>query len=147
MPLQEPGAAVSCWATFGVAEIVGPGAFLGAEVVVAGLVGSGGGGLTALVFASREGDLESAKLLVDAGADVNQTTEYGWTPLLTATNTVTISLASMPSTALTSTRRTRATAARPATDNQHRGGGIPVPKPDMDHLKTSSCRWARRRSE
>ena len=56
------------------------------EVVVAGLVGSGGGGLTALVFAAREGDLESAKLLVEAGADVNQTTEYGWTPLLTATN-------------------------------------------------------------
>ena len=46
----------------------------------------GGGGLTALVFAAREGDLESAKLLLDAGADVNQTTEYGWTPLLTATN-------------------------------------------------------------
>ena len=31
------------------------------EVVVAGLVGSGGGGLTALVFAAREGDLESAQ--------------------------------------------------------------------------------------
>ena len=31
------------------------------EVVVAGLVGSGGGGLTALVFAAREGDLESAE--------------------------------------------------------------------------------------
>src|SRR6185503_6502200 len=43
----------------------------------------GGGGLTALVFAAREGDLESAKLLVAAGADINQTTEYGWTPLLT----------------------------------------------------------------
>ena len=40
----------------------------------------------AAVFAAREGDLESAKLLLDAGADVNQTTEYGWTPLLTATN-------------------------------------------------------------
>src|SRR5262245_54304476 len=57
-----------------------------ADVVVAGLVGRGGGGLTALVFAAREGDLESAKLLIAAGADVNQTTEYGWTPLLTATN-------------------------------------------------------------
>ena len=31
------------------------------DVVVAGLVGSGGGGLTALVFAAREGDLESAQ--------------------------------------------------------------------------------------
>src|SRR6185436_8803776 len=41
------------------------------DVIVAGLVGSGGGGLTALVFAAREGDLESAKNLLDAGADVN----------------------------------------------------------------------------
>ena len=56
------------------------------EVVVAGLVGSGGGGLTPLVFAAREGDLESARLLVEAGANVNQQTEYGWTPLLTAVN-------------------------------------------------------------
>ena len=54
--------------------------------MVAGLVGSGGGGLTPLVFAAREGDLESAKLLLDAGAPVNETTEYGWTPLLTAVN-------------------------------------------------------------
>jgi ankyrin repeat protein len=42
------------------------------------------GGLTALIFAAREGDLESARILVEAGADVNQTSEYGWTPLLTA---------------------------------------------------------------
>src|SRR5262249_12829764 len=56
------------------------------EVIIAGLVGTGGGGLTALVFAAREGDQESAKQLLDSGADVNQTTEYGWTPLLTATN-------------------------------------------------------------
>src|SRR6185369_2196634 len=56
------------------------------EVIVAGLVGSGGGGLTPLVFAAREGDIDSAKMLLDAGADVNQQTEYGWTPLLVATN-------------------------------------------------------------
>ena len=56
------------------------------EVVFAGLVGSGGGGLTALIFAAREGDIESARALLDAGANVNQTTEYGWTPLLTAVN-------------------------------------------------------------
>jgi ankyrin repeat protein len=43
------------------------------------------GGLTALVFATREGDLDSVEALVDAGADVNQVTEFGWTPLLTAT--------------------------------------------------------------
>ena len=56
------------------------------EVVVAGLVGGGGGGLTPLIFAAREGDLESARALLDAGANVNQPSEYGWTPLLTAVN-------------------------------------------------------------
>ena len=61
------------------------------DVIVAGLVGRGDGGLTPMVFAAREGDLESAKLLVGAGADLNQTTEYGWTPLLTATTTDTTS--------------------------------------------------------
>src|SRR5262245_287434 len=38
------------------------------DVIVAGLVGTGGGGLTALVLAGREGDLESTKLLLAAGA-------------------------------------------------------------------------------
>ena len=38
-----------------------------------------GGGLTALVFAAREGDFESVQSLVEAGADVNQVTNYGWT--------------------------------------------------------------------
>src|SRR5262249_36977847 len=56
------------------------------DVIGAGLVGGGGGGLTAMTFAAREGDLESTTLLVAAGANIDQTTEYGWTPLLTATN-------------------------------------------------------------
>jgi len=38
-------------------------------VIVAGLVGSGGGGLTPMVIAAREGDMESTKLLLSAGAD------------------------------------------------------------------------------
>ena len=33
-----------------------------------------GGGFTPLLFAAREGDIESAKLLLDAGADVNEMT-------------------------------------------------------------------------
>src|SRR5205823_1623251 len=56
------------------------------DVVIAGLVGGGSGGLTALDFAAREGDLESAKLLVEGKAGVNEPSEFGWTALLTATN-------------------------------------------------------------
>ena len=44
-----------------------------------------GGGLTALVLAAREDCLECAQSILGAGADVNQLTNYGWTPLLTAT--------------------------------------------------------------
>ena len=109
-----------------------------AEVIVAGLVGSGGGGLTPLVFAAREGDLESAKALLDAGADVNQTTEYGWTPLLTATNNRHYKLAHYlierggnPNIA----NKGGWTPLYLATDNRNiEGGDYPVPKPDMDHL-------------
>src|SRR5690606_33286107 len=43
------------------------------------------GGLTALIFAAREGDEASARLLIEAGADVNQQSEFGWTALLAAT--------------------------------------------------------------
>jgi ankyrin repeat protein len=109
------------------------------DIVVAGLVGSGGGGLTPLVFAAREGDLESAKLLVDAGAPINETTEYGWTPLLTAVNNRNYQLASYlldkgadPNIA----NKGGWTPLYIATDNRNiEGGDYPVPKGDMDHLE------------
>jgi ankyrin len=109
------------------------------EVVIAGLVGSGGGGLTPLVFAAREGDLESAKLLVEAGAPINQVTEYGWTPLLTAVNNRNYQLAKYllengadPNIA----NKGGWTPLYLATDNRNiEGGDYPVPKPDMDHLE------------
>ena len=41
--------------------------------------------LTPLVYAVRANDLESVKVLLAAGADINQTTGYGWSPLLVAT--------------------------------------------------------------
>src|SRR5579885_881630 len=44
-----------------------------------------GGGLTPLVYATRANDLDSVKALLAAGADINQTTLYGWSPLLVAT--------------------------------------------------------------
>jgi ankyrin repeat protein len=107
--------------------------------VFAGLVGSGGGGLTALTFAAREGDLESARALLDAGADVNQPTEYGWTPLLTAVNNRNYKLATLllergadPNLA----NKGGWTPLYIATDNRNiEGGDYPVPKPDLDHLQ------------
>ena len=109
-----------------------------ADVIIAGLVGSGGGGLTPLTFAAREGDIESAKHLLDAGADVNQTTEYGWTPLLTATNNrhyklgaYLLSRGANPNLA----NKGGWTPLYLATDNRNiEGGDYPVPKPDMEHL-------------
>ena len=110
-----------------------------AEVVVAGLVGTGGGGLTALVFAAREGDLESARLLVEAGADVDQTTEYGWTPLLTATNNRHYKLAEYfieHGADMNRANKGKWTPLYLATDNRNiEGGDFPVPKPDLDHLE------------
>ncbi len=108
------------------------------EVVIAGLVGAGGGGLTALVLAAREGDLESAKLLLKAGADVNQTTEYGWTPLLTATNNRHYELAIHLIEHGADVNKANKGGWTPlylATDNRNiEGGDFPVHKPDIDHL-------------
>jgi uncharacterized protein len=42
------------------------------------------GGLPALIFAVRQGSMDSVKLLLDAKADVNQTTADGSSPLLVA---------------------------------------------------------------
>jgi uncharacterized protein len=44
-----------------------------------------GGQLTALVYAARTGSIDAARVLLEGGADVNQTTRYGWSPLLAAT--------------------------------------------------------------
>ena len=44
-----------------------------------------GGELTPLVYAARTGSIDAARVLLEAGADVNQTTRYGWSPLLAAT--------------------------------------------------------------
>ena len=107
--------------------------------VVAGLVGGGGGGLTALVFAAREGDLESTRALLDAGADVNQTTEYGWTPVLTAINNRNYAVASLlveRGGDVNIANKGGWTPLYLATDNRNiEGGDYPVPKPDRDHLE------------
>ena len=97
-----------------------------------------GGGLTSLVFAARQGDLDSVKVLVEAGADVNQVTQYGWSPLLTATQNkyykagaYLLDHAANPNIA----NKGGWTPLYIATDNRNiEGGDYPVRRPDMDHL-------------
>ncbi|SRR5579883_3283677 len=42
------------------------------------------GGLTALLFAAREGDIDTAKVMLDAGVDINQTDVDGTTAMVVA---------------------------------------------------------------
>jgi ankyrin repeat protein len=98
-----------------------------------------GGGLTALVYAAREGDLESARVLLTAGADVNQVTRYGWTALLTAVQNRHYALATFllehgadPNIA----NKGGWTPLYLATDNRNiEGGDYPVRPGDLDHLE------------
>jgi ankyrin repeat protein len=90
------------------------------------------------VFAVRQGDMSSVRILVEHGADINETTEYGWTPLLTATQNRYYQLGKYllehgadPNIA----NKGGWTPLYIATDNRNiEGGDYPVRKPDMDHL-------------
>ncbi len=97
-----------------------------------------GGGLTALVFAAREGCLDCAVDLVAAGADVNQTTFYGWSPLLTATQNRHYKLAAWFLDHGADPNLANKGGWRPlylATDNRNiESGDYPVRRPDMDHF-------------
>jgi len=97
-----------------------------------------GGGLTPLAYAAREGCMECVRILVEAGADVNQITNYGWSPLLTATQNRHYKLGvylmehganvNLPN-------KGGWTPLYLATDNRNiESGDYPVRKPDMDHL-------------
>jgi uncharacterized protein len=98
-----------------------------------------GGGLTALVYAAREGCLDCVRALVESGADVNQVTNYGWSALLTATQNRHYLLArylldhgAIPNLA----NKGGWTPLYLATDNRNiEAGDYPVRKPDMDHLE------------
>ncbi len=91
-----------------------------------------------MVLAARENCLECAKVLIDAKADVNQTTRYGWTPLLTATQNRHYVLASYLLDKGANPNISNKGGWSPlylATDNRNiEGGDYPVRKPDMDHL-------------
>jgi len=97
-----------------------------------------GGGLTPLVFAAREGCFDCAVDLVAAGADVNQTTFYGWSPLLTATQNRHYVLAAWLLDHGADPNLPNKGGWRPlylATDNRNiEGGDYPVRRPDMDHM-------------
>jgi ankyrin repeat protein len=96
------------------------------------------GGLTPLLFAAREGDMETVKALLDAGVDVNQRSEFGWTALLVATHnrfyrlgTYLLEKGANPNLA----NEGGWTPLYIATDNRNiEGGDYPTRKPDMDHL-------------
>ena len=97
-----------------------------------------GGGLTPLVYAAREGCLECARVLLDAGAKVNQITNYGWTALLTATQNRHYLLAAYLLDHGADPNIPNKGGWSPlylATDNRNiESGDYPVRKPDMDHL-------------
>jgi ankyrin repeat protein len=96
------------------------------------------GGLTPLQFAVREGSMETVKALVDAGADVNKRSEFGWTALLVATQNryykigvYLLDHGADPNIA----NEGGWTPLYIATDNRNiEGGDYPTRKPDMDHL-------------
>jgi uncharacterized protein len=97
-----------------------------------------GGQLTALVYAARTDDLESVKVLLAAGADVNQTTGYGWSPLLVATQNRHYKLAAYLLDHGADPNLANSGGWTPlylATDNRNiENGDYPVRKADMDHL-------------
>jgi ankyrin repeat protein len=100
---------------------------------------SKGGGLTALILAARQGDLETARILVDAGANINQTSHYGWTALLTATQNRHYRLAAylLDHGADPNLRNNGGwTPLYLATDNRNiEGGDYPARAADMDQLQ------------
>ena len=97
-----------------------------------------GGELTALIYAARSNDVESVKVLLAAGVDVNQVTGYGWSPLLVATQNRFYPLGAFlldhgadPNLA----NKGGWTPLYLATDNRNiENGDYPVRKGDMDHL-------------
>lgn len=97
------------------------------------------GGLTPLHFAAREGDLDTVKVLLDAGVDVNQTSEFGWTALLVATHNRFYRLGAYLLERGADPNIANAGGWNPlyiATDNRNiEAGDYPTRKPDMDHLE------------
>ena len=96
------------------------------------------GGLTPLIFATRQGDLASVKILVEAGANVNETSAFGWTPLLVATQNKYYLIGKYLLEHGANPNLANGGGWNPlfiATHNRNiERGDYPVRKPDMDHL-------------
>jgi ankyrin repeat protein len=97
-----------------------------------------GGGLTPLAYAARANSVEAVKALLDAGADINQSTGYGWTPLLVASQNRFYQLGSYLLDKGADPNEANNGGWTPlylAVDNRNiEGGDYPVRKGDMDHL-------------
>ncbi len=97
-----------------------------------------GGELTALVYAARTGSVDAARVLLDGGADVNQTTRYGWSPLLAATQNQNYQLAKFlieHGANVNLANKGGWTPLYLATDNRNiEGGDYPTRTADMDSL-------------
>ena len=98
-----------------------------------------GGALTPLIYAVRANDLDSVKVLLAAGADVNQVSGYGWSPLLVATQNRYYRLGAYLLEHGADVNLANKGAWTPlylATDNRNiESGDYPVRKGDMDHLE------------
>ena len=91
------------------------------------------------MFATRANDLESVKVLLAAGADINGTTGYGWSPLLVATQNRYYKLGAYLLDHGADPNLANKGGWVPlylATDNRNiENGDYPVRKGDMDHLE------------
>ena len=97
-----------------------------------------GGALTALVYAARSGSIDAARVLLEGGADVNQTTRYGWSPLLAATHNSNYQMARFlieHGADVNLANKGGWTPLYLAVDNRNiEGGDYPVRTADMDSL-------------
>ena len=104
-----------------------------------GAAAGDGGALTPLIYAVRSNDLESVKTLLAAGANVNQTSGYGWSPLLVATQNRYYALGAYLLERGADPNLGNKGDWFPlyiATDNRNiESGDYPVRKGDMDHLE------------
>jgi ankyrin repeat protein len=97
------------------------------------------GGLTPLIFATRDGNIETVRALLDAGANVDQQSEFGWTALLVATHNRFYQIGKLLLEHKADPNLANEGGWNPlyiATDNRNiEGGDYPTRKPDMDHLE------------